>query len=425
MSARPVLVCRYRGQPDRFFGKFKDPAIAAARRAWRKIPGGAYPPEIDTPEKAIACAVRWYDVEMAHRAVTRSAGLAEAATSFREVCGLFVEEVAARVRGADATRCELRQRAVMLSSSPILAARPIAEHDEALVAIWVRHLLTEPQRRTCRPRDPLTVRNITHVLGQIYRFARSRGLFPEARVLPSDGDEVRAEIAAALQRKAMRAERVRVACPPEVVSTIVASKNVSDLRRSMTLAYFLTGMRPGELHGLRVADYREVHGSLLLDVREQWTLPRANTPARLAPLKTVWSRRKIPVHSVLRQQLDAWLAHGFPRHVGRAPQAEDVLFPDATGAPFRELHCEEFVRDLERAGCATTHHGVRLELYSLRHGFATAARRAGVPSDVRDRLLGHRPRDTKAMHYEDEDLPLLGRELERLALTAPLPRRSR
>lgn len=57
-----------------------------------------------------------------------------------------------------------------------------------------------------------------------------------------------------------------------------------------------------------------------------------------------------------------------------------------------------------------------LELYSLRHGFATTARRAGVPSDVRDRLLGHRPRDTKAMYHEDEDLPLLARERERIVL---------
>ncbi len=416
MNPRPVLVCRYRGKPHRFFAKYKDPAIADARRAWRKIPGGAYPPEIDTPEKALACALRWYDFEMAHRAVTRSAPLATDPTSFRAVCEQFVEEVAARVRGADSTRCELRHRAVMLSSSPILGARPIAEHDEALVVVWVRHLLTEPQPRTRRPRDPLTVRNVTHVLGQVYRFARARGLFPDGRVLPSEGDEVRAEIAAALQRKAMRGERPRVACPPEVVSTIVASEKVSELRRTMTLAYFLTGMRPGELHGLRVADYREAHGILLLDVREQWALPRANTPPRLAPLKTVWSRRKIPVHSALRLQLDAWLTDGFQRHVGRAPEADDFLFPDAIGAPFRELHCDAFVSDLQRAGCATTHHGVRLELYSLRHGFATAARRAGVPSDVRDRLLGHRPRDTKTMYYEDEDLPLLAREIERIVL---------
>lgn len=42
------------------------------------------------------------------------------------------------------------------------------------------------------------------------------------------------------------------------------------------------------------------------------------------------------------------------------------------------------------------------------------ARRAGIPSDARDRLLGHRPRDTKALHYEDVDLPLLAAEVAKL-----------
>lgn len=55
---------------------------------------------------------------------------------------------------------------------------------------------------------------------------------------------------------------------------------------------------------------------------------------------------------------------------------------------------------------------VLLDIYSLRHTFATTARRAGLSSDARE--LGHRPKDTKAMHYEDEDLPLLAAEIAKL-----------
>ncbi len=55
--------------------------------------------------------------------------------------------------------------------------------------------------------------------------------------------------------------------------------------------------------------------------------------------------------------------------------------------------------------------GVLLDIYSLRHTFATAAQRARHLDDARERLLGHRPKDTKAMHYEDEDLPLLAAEI--------------
>src|SRR5262249_49797673 len=85
--------------------------------------------------------------------------------------------------------------------------------------------------------------------------------------------------------------------------------------------------------------------------------------------------------------------------------------------------CEDFLADVRRAGCETSVKGVPLELYSLRHAFATAARRAGLSSDARDRLLGHRPRDTKALHYEEEDLPLLAAEVAKLPrLLDPVPR---
>ena len=61
--------------------------------------------------------------------------------------------------------------------------------------------------------------------------------------------------------------------------------------------------------------------------------------------------------------------------------------------------------------------GVELDIYSLRHTFATVARRAGIASDARDRLLGHRAKDTKALHYEDKDLPLLAAEVTKLPAT--------
>jgi integrase len=407
------MVCRYKGQADRFFGKYKDPSIADARKSWRKIPGGAFPTEANTPEKALAHAARWFEGEMADRA-TRAAQPPDKSIDWAQLCDLFLADVAKRVRGADATRDELKKRARFLRSSEMLAGRPLARHDEELAVAWVRHLLSEPLPGKGEPRDPLTVRNVARVLGEIYRFARARGHLPAGRTLPTDGDEFRAEIAGALKEKAKLGKLTRVACPTETVAAIVACAEVPELRRVTTQTYYFTGMRPGELHGLRVADYRAEHGVNFLDLREQQTLPRKDYPSRLAPLKTVWARRKVPVHPSLAPALDAWVREGWARYVGREPKQEDFLFPDPSGAPFRELSCEEFLADVERAGCSTLKDGVRLELYSLRHAFATAARRAGIPSDARDRLLGHRPRDTKALHYEDEDLPLLAKEVAKI-----------
>lgn len=130
----------------------------------------------------------------------------------------------------------------------------------------------------------------------------------------------------------------------------------------------------------------------------------------------------IPAHVSLQHDLDDWIAAGWEEHVGRAPQDDDFLFPDETGEPFREERCIEFLDDVRASGCETRVKGLLLDIYSLRHTFATTAKRFGVDAAARDRLLGHRPKDTKAMHYEDEDLPVLAAEIAKLPdLLAPLP----
>lgn len=159
---------------------------------------------------------------------------------------------------------------------------------------------------------------------------------------------------------------------------------------------------------------REEYGVTLLAVREQWTLARTGFPSKLAPPKTRHGVRKIPVHASLEPYLRAWVEQGWRAHVGRDPKPDDFLFPDETGHAFREDSCAGFLADVKQAGCDTTHKGVQLEIYSLRHSFATAARRAGVLGDTRDRVLGHGPRDTKSRHHEDEDLPVDAREIAKM-----------
>lgn len=415
----PVIVCRHRGDAHRFFGRYRDPDERDAKKRWKKIPGGAFPPEVDTEAKALACARKWYEVEMSERA--RGVAAAAGPKTLAEVCVLFAMDVESRVRGSDATRDELIGRSKFLRKATLLATRPLAQHDDELAVTWIRQMLSEPRHgEGSLPRDPLTVRNVAKVLDEVYKFAQARGFLPKERRRPTECEGFKKEIAGALSEKQKLGKLTRVPIPVETVAAIVNSPNLPELRRAMTRTAFFTGVRPGELHGLRVRDYVHLkpEGSkttvLVLDVREQWTLARVKLPSRLGPLKTVLARRKIPVHPELELHLDAWLAKGWERHVGRAPKDDDFLFPDAAGKPFREERCAEFLADVERAGCSPTFKGVELDLYSLRHAFATAARRAGIPSDGRDRLLGHRPRDTKALHYEDEDLPLLALEVAKI-----------
>lgn len=206
----------------------------------------------------------------------------------------------------------------------------------------------------------------------------------------------------------------RVACPTETVRAVVSCEQIPLMRRLMRRTAFFTGMAPGELHGLHIGDYKMEYGVKLLDVHEQWTLARKGYPSRLAPLKTVHRARKLPVHRSLQPCLDAWVNEGWRRHVGRPPKPDDFLFVDESGNPFREESSQDFLAEIRLVNCDTTHKGVTLDIYSLRHSFATVARRAGIPSDERDQLLGHRPKDMKKEFYEEEDLPLLTKEVDKI-----------
>jgi integrase len=413
----PVSVCHWNGDTKRFFGKFRDDDEPRSRRKWKKIPGGPFPPEVNTKEKALACARKWYLAEMAERRLQQKP-VAMTAT-WPALCDEFCEDVKKRLRGADASKDEAQRRSTFLRRSVLLCSRPVGEHDDTLAIAWVREILAEPLGRKGREgetRDALTVRNVARVLDGIYKFAQARGYLPKNMRRPTEADEFRAEIAGALKEKSKLGLEGRVACPTETVRALVHCAAVPELRRVMTRVAFFTGARPGELHAWRVSDYRELFGVRFMDVREQWTLAKKDYPSRLAPLKTVWCRRKIPVHASLVPCLDAWLSEGWKRHVGRAPTSEDFLFPNANGQPFREESSQEFLADLRAAGSDTTHKGHMLDVYGLRHSFATIAKRAKIFSDARDRLLGHRPKDVKGMFYEDEDvlLPLLAEEIAKL-----------
>ena len=408
----PVNVIPYKGDPFRFIGKYKCPDT----KQWKKIPGGPLPVEYNTRLKALAFARKWYEAEVAERQLAKLAPKV-AVVSWPEVCDLFLVEAKARIRGADSSKDEAERRSSFLRRSVVLCARPLAEHDEALGLVWVRGMLSEPLKRKGReddPRDPLTVRNVAKVLRDIYKFARNKGYFPRERTLPTEADEFKAEISGALKEKAKLQKEGRGACPTETVKAVVHCTQIPDMTRLMRRTAFFTGIAPGELHGLHVGDYLTQHGVKLLDVHEQWTLARKNYPSRLTPLKTVHRRRKVPVHRSLEPHLDDWVKEGWERHVGRRPRPEDFLFVDHTGKPFREESCQDFLAEIRLAECDTTHNGITLDIYSLRHSFATMARKAGIPGDARDRLLGHGAKDVKAEFYEDEDIPLLAFEIDKI-----------
>lgn len=108
------------------------------------------------------------------------------------------------------------------------------------------------------------------------------------------------------------------------------------------------------------------------------------------------------------------MSEGWEVHVGRSPSDDDFLFVDDDGKPYREHDADEFRSELKAAGAGTEINGEPLIRYSLRHTGSTEALKAGVRSEARDRLLGHKPRDTKGQHYEEPDLRYLSDEINKI-----------
>jgi integrase len=415
-ASRNILVITRGDQPGRWVLKYRDPAETDHKKRWKKVRGGALPPTIKTKEEALAYGEDWFRKEMNRREASR---VIRKVPTFAEMCELYCKEVSQSRRLSGASVDDYIKRARFLARDPMLSDVPLAEHDGRLAVRWVRRMLSEPREKSGEPLDPITVRNYKSVLTQIYELVRELGHLPDGRMLPTDHREVAAELSAAISRKQEQGP-TRFQVPPEYLAQLVLAPSTSAFRRITMLTYVYTGLRPGELHGLLVQDVRRVGDVLVLDIRVQRALYRSRKlPERKDRVKTPHSVRRVPAHRQLARGLDWWLKTGWEAHVGRPPTPTDYLFPNPKGKPFREPNAEEFRGDLKAAGCETEVRGQALVVYGIRHTFATLARRAGVASDVRDRLLGHSPKDTKAAHYEDEDMPLMAQELEKLPFLVP------
>ena len=130
----------------------------------------------------------------------------------------------------------------------------------------------------------------------------------------------------------------------------------------------LTGMRRGELWGLRLTEIEQEDGIHYLRLQDNSHRKLKNRP----------SARLIPLPAVL-------LKHGFLEYVGqmRAVGA-DRLFQSI----IKEDKLTEWFGSVVRE-CITVPPGKMLDVHSLRHSFKTACRMAKLQKDVHDRLTGH------------------------------------
>jgi len=161
-------------------------------------------------------------------------------------------------------------------------------------------------------------------------------------------------------------EEVEVFEPTEVAAILSAAKY--DRLEALFALALTTGMREGELLGLRVQDYDSEQSTL--DVRRSVYNGLVGTP------KSKRGRRTIKLPNVARDALEA--------HI-RATTSSGYIFTTRTRRPFNTSHfiCQHWKPLLERAG-------VEYKCFhTCRHYVASTLLSKGLPITTVARYLGH------------------------------------
>jgi len=272
---------------------------------------------------------------------------------------------------------------------------------------WVRELRAA--------NSPSRTRNIFNSLGKMLEDARAEGWTdaPNGCRL----SEVRAELPAVEapedDDKARHSEAE--------AARLVFDARVPIERRLRYLLAFTTGMRDGELAGLRWSSTVAEHDVPALKVKDQIARYGDEGWATRRATKTRAGRRTIPLHPAAVAALDAWRESGWRTFVGRAPTDADPILPSPEGEAWRPRSSDLLREDLATVGLpdAWGQGAEPFEFRSTRRSFASWLEAHDVPGDHADRLLGHAGASVRRRHYSAGDLAALARAVATIRLEPP------
>ena len=238
---------------------------------------------------------------------------------------------------------------------------------KALSPTHVRGLYKE-KLQTLSPR---TVKYIHVTLHKSLKQALNDGLIPR-------------NATEAVKPPQVRREEIRPLTPEQVKMLLDAASEAGDRLEALYALAVHTGLRQGELLGLKWEDMDLESGSL----HAKPTLTTARGGPRLAAPKTKGSRRRV---SLTRGAMDALRAHLARQleeidRAGSLWQENGLVFASETGAPLdrRDLTSRHFKPLLKRAKLPE-----KTRFHDLRHTCATLLLTKNVNPKVVSEMLGH------------------------------------
>ena len=254
------------------------------------------------------------------------------------------------------------QDTVRLHLAPALGHLPLLRLSAPAVQGYLTQKLQEGLSAT-------TVRYHAAILGEALRRAVRWGLLARNPMEFVD-----------LPRRARREMRV---LDEEQVRLFLGEAKKSSPHYPLYLAAVTTGMRQGELLGLRLRDLDFVLGAATI----QQTLYRLGREQLFRQPKTTTSRRTIPLPAALLDELRRLhdVQASAKRSLGPAYEDRDLVFCQPNGKPLHahNITQRDFRQVLARAGLP------RIRFHDLRHCHATHLLRAGVNAKVVQERLGH------------------------------------
>lgn len=193
--------------------------------------------------------------------------------------------------------------------------------------------------------------------------------------LSVDKTRTNAKVFTADQLKVLLASPLFTGCKNEVKWHEPGAHLIRDHRYWLPHLMMHSGARPGELAQLLIDDVRQMHGVWVFHITDEGDDQKR--------IKTRGSYRVVPVHSKLIEM-------GFLDHIEAMRAAGEArVFPEAE----RNAHGQIAAKFEKKFGLYLGKLGLKegrgLSLYSFRHGFADAMRRAGYMDDDFGFLMGH------------------------------------